>query len=47
MAEVGERTTLNVDVVLEESFGGVPYGGDHESRKRVTKKLIQNEKKEI
>jgi hypothetical protein len=45
MARVDERTTANMGVVLEEVFAGVPHGGDHESRKRVAKKLIQSAKK--
>ena len=47
MARVDERTTANMGVVLEEVFAGVPHGGDHESRKRVAKKLIQSAKKEM
>jgi hypothetical protein len=45
MARVDERTTANMGVALEEVFGGVPHGGDHESRKHVAKKLIQSAKK--
>jgi len=45
MARVDERTIANMRFVLEEVFGGVPNGGDHESRKRVAKKLIQGAKK--
>jgi hypothetical protein len=35
MAKVDERTIANMDVLLEEVFGDVPHGGDHESRKHV------------
>lgn len=45
MAKVDERTIANMDVLLEEVFGDVPHGGDHESRKHVVKKLIQSAKK--
>jgi hypothetical protein len=45
MAKVDERTLANIDVLLEEVFGDVPRGGDHESRKHVAKKLIQSAKK--
>ena len=45
MTGVGERTTANMAVALEEVFAGVPHGGDHESRKHVAKKLIQSAKK--
>ena len=45
MARVDERTTANMDVALEEAFGGVRHGGDHESRKQVAKKLIRSAKK--
>ena len=30
-ARVDERTIANMGVALEEVFGGVPHGGDHES----------------
>ncbi len=45
MIGIDERTTANMDVALDEVFGGVPHGGDHESRKHVARKLIQNAKK--
>lgn len=45
MAKVDERTTANMDVVLEEVFRGLPHGGGHENRKRVAKKLMQSAKK--
>jgi hypothetical protein len=45
MVRVDERTTANMGVALEEVFGDVPHGGDHESRKHVAKKLIQSAKK--
>jgi hypothetical protein len=44
-AKIDERTISNMNVVLEEVFEGVPHGGDHESRKRVAKRLIQSAKK--
>jgi hypothetical protein len=45
MAQVDERTIANMNVVLDEAFAGVPHGGDHESRKRIAKKLLQSAKK--
>ena len=45
MVRVDERTTANMGVALEEVFGDVPPGGDHESRKHVAKKLIQSAKR--
>jgi hypothetical protein len=45
MMKVDGRTTFYLEVVLDEVFRCVPHGGDHESRKRVAKKLIQSAKK--
>jgi hypothetical protein len=45
MTGIDERTTANMDVVLEEACRGLPHGGDHESRKYVAKKLMQSVKK--
>jgi hypothetical protein len=45
MMKVDGRTTFYLEVVLDEVFQCVPHGGDHESRKRVAKKLMQREKK--
>jgi hypothetical protein len=45
MAKVDERATANMSVALDEVFGGVPHGGDHESRKHVAKKLIKSAKR--
>jgi hypothetical protein len=44
MAQVDERTIANMNVVLDEAFASVPHGGDHESRKRVAKRLLQSAK---
>jgi hypothetical protein len=44
MTKIEERTTANMDVVLEEVCRGLPHGGDHESRKYVAKKLLQSAK---
>jgi hypothetical protein len=38
---IEERTTANMDVVLEEVCRRLPHGGDHETRKYVAKKLLQ------
>jgi hypothetical protein len=45
MVKIDRRTTLHLEVVLDDVFGCVPHGGDHESRKRVAIKLIQSAKK--
>jgi hypothetical protein len=45
MSEIDDRTIMIMDVVLEEVFKSAPHGGDHESRKRVAKKLMQSAKK--
>jgi hypothetical protein len=45
MMKIDERTSANMDVVLEEACRGLPHGGDHESRKHVAKRLLQSAKK--
>jgi hypothetical protein len=45
MTKVDERTSANMDVVLEETCRDLPNGGDHESRKYVAKKLMHSVKK--
>jgi hypothetical protein len=45
MTKIGERTAANMDAVLEEVCRDLPHGGDHESRKRIAKKLMQAAKK--
>jgi hypothetical protein len=45
MTKIDERTSANMDVVLEEACHDLPSGGDHESRKYVAKKLLQSVKK--
>ncbi|MDO9100073.1 MAG: hypothetical protein Q7V53_04925 [Caldisericota bacterium] len=45
MTKIDERTAANLDVVLEEVCGGLPHGGDHESRKHIAQKLLQSAKK--
>lgn len=40
MAKLDERSRANMEVVLEEAFRTHPHGGDHESRKRVARKLL-------
>lgn len=46
MTKIEERTTANVDVVLEKVCRSLPHGGDHEGRKYVANKLMQSMKKE-
>jgi hypothetical protein len=45
MTKIDERTSANLDVVLEEACRDLPHGGDHESRKYVAKKLVQSVRK--
>ena len=45
MTKAEERIQTSMDVVLEEVCRVLPNGGDHESRKRIAKKLIQAAKK--
>jgi hypothetical protein len=45
MTKIEERTSANMDVVLEEVCQRLPHGGDHESRKYIAKKLMQSVKK--
>src|ERR1700729_4251017 len=45
MTKIEERTTANMDVVLEEVCRSLPHGGDHESRKYIAEKLMQSVKK--
>jgi hypothetical protein len=42
--KLDERTIANMEVALETSFRDQPHGGDHESRKRVARKLLQSAK---
>jgi hypothetical protein len=44
MTKTEERTTANMDVVLEEVCRRLPHGGDHESRKYIAKKLMRSVK---
>jgi hypothetical protein len=45
MTEIKQRTTANMDVVLEEACRSLPHGGDHESRKYVAQKLMETAEK--
>ena len=40
MANVDRRTAAKMEMVLEEVFGGVLHGGDHESRKRPSASAV-------
>jgi len=42
MSKVSERTTANMDSVLEEVCRVFPNGGDHERRKYIAQKLKQH-----
>ena len=45
MAKVDGFTVATMELVLDEVFGGVPHGGDHESREHVAKLLIESAEK--
>lgn len=45
MTKLGERTTANLEVVLEAACRHLRNGGDHEIRKHIAKKLMQAAKK--
>ena len=45
MTKAEERIQASMDVVLEEVCRILPNGGDHATRKRIAKKLIQAAKK--
>ena len=45
MIHVDDRTTANLDVVLEEACRGLKHGGDHETRKKIARKLIHAARK--
>jgi hypothetical protein len=45
MTKIDERTTANMEVVLEEICRNLPYGGDHVRRKHIAQKLLQAAKK--
>jgi hypothetical protein len=40
MKKVDERTAANMEVALEQTCRVLPQGGDHETRKRIAKKLL-------
>jgi hypothetical protein len=40
MKNVDERTAANMEVALEQVCRSMPYGGDHDTRKRIAKKLL-------
>jgi hypothetical protein len=47
MTKLDDRTTANMEVVLEEVCRELLNGGDHETRKRIAKKLMQSARKGI
>ena len=42
MMKPNERVLANMEVALDDVFHAHPHGGDHESRKRVARKLMQS-----
>jgi hypothetical protein len=42
MKTMDERTAANMEVALEQVCRALPHGGDHKTRKRIAKKLIQS-----
>lgn len=50
MKKFDERTTANLDVVLDDACRDLPNGGGHETRKFIARKLlraVQQEKKTL
>jgi hypothetical protein len=45
MTKIDQRTTAKMEAVLEEVCRGLPNGGNHESRKRIAKAILQAAKK--
>jgi hypothetical protein len=45
MSKLDERTTANMDVVLEQACRIFPHGGDHEQRRRIAQKLMLSARK--
>jgi len=42
--KLDDRTAANIEVALETAFRNHPHGGDHKSRKRVARRLLQSVK---
>ena len=42
MANLDERTRANMEVALEDACRELPHGGDHNLRKKIAHKLLQN-----
>ena len=42
MKKLDERTAANMEVALEQVCRALPHGGDHETRKRVARKLLHS-----
>jgi len=40
MKHLDDRTTANLDVVLEDACRALPHGGDHSFRKRIARRLL-------
>ncbi|MCK1639278.1 hypothetical protein IVA95_17105 [Bradyrhizobium sp. 157] len=41
MIKLDQRTAAKMGVALEEVCGGLPYGGDHETRKHIASQLVK------
>ena len=44
MTKLDDRALANMEVVLDDVFKAHPHGGDHKSRKKVARKLLQSAK---
>jgi hypothetical protein len=42
MKKVDERTAANMEVALEQACRVLRHGGDHHTRKRIARKLLQS-----
>jgi hypothetical protein len=45
MTKLDDRALANMEVVLDDVFRAHQHGGDHKSRKRVARKLLQSAKR--
>jgi len=42
MKKIDDRTNANMEVALEQACRVLPYGGDHQTRKRIAKRLLHS-----
>jgi len=42
MKKIDDRTNANMEVALEQACRVLPYGGDHQTRKRIAHRLLHS-----